>query len=145
MPLAALLLALAAAVLHAFWNLVLARAKDVQAATAVIMGLSLAFYAPLALVTWDVEREAIPYIAASTVFELAYVVLLAAAYQRAELSVVYPVARGAAPVLVLVVGAIALSEATSAAEAAGVVLVGLGILLVRASAAGPTCAASGSA
>ena len=131
MPIAALLLALAAAALHAGWNLIIARARDVEAATAVVLALSVVLYVPVAAATWNVRPEAIPFVAASAVLELAYVVLLAAAYARAELSVVYPVARGAAPVLVLCAGAVALGNGTSAAEAAGVVVVGLGILVVR--------------
>lgn len=98
----ALTLALAAAFLHAGWNLLLARAQDVQAATAVVLGVSLALYSPVALFTWDVDSEVWPYAAGSAAFELAYVVLLAYAYQTAELSVVYPISRGVAPVLVLV-------------------------------------------
>jgi drug/metabolite transporter (DMT)-like permease len=130
-PTAALLLALAAAGLHAFWNLVIARARDVEAATAVVLALSIVLYAPVAVVTWDVEREVWPYAAASAVLELAYVILLAAAYRRADLSIVYPVARGVAPVLVLLVGVAALGAATSAGEVAGVLLVAAGVLLVR--------------
>jgi drug/metabolite transporter (DMT)-like permease len=131
MPTAALLLALAAAGLHAFWNLVIARSRDVEAATAVVLALSVVLYAPVAAVTWDVEREVVPYAVASAALELAYVVLLAAAYRRADLSVVYPVARGIAPVLVLVVGVALLGAATSAGEVAGVLLVAAGVLLVR--------------
>jgi drug/metabolite transporter (DMT)-like permease len=130
-PTAALFLALAAAGLHAFWNLVIARARDVEAATAVVLALSLVLYAPVAALTWDVEREVWPYAVASAVLELAYVILLAAAYRRADLSVVYPVARGVAPVLVLVVGVALLRAATSAAEVGGVLLVAAGVLLVR--------------
>lgn len=131
MSTAALALALGAAVLHATWNLLLARARDVEAATALILVLSLAMYAPVAAITWDVERSVWPYVLASAAFELAYIVLLAAAYRRAELSVVYPVARGLAPVLVLGGAVIVLRSGTSAGEALGVLLVGLGILLVR--------------
>jgi drug/metabolite transporter (DMT)-like permease len=117
--------------LHAFWNLVIARSRDVEAATAVVLALSVVLYAPVAAVTWDVEREVVPYAVASAGLELAYVVLLAAAYRRADLSVVYPVARGIAPVLVLVVGVALLGAATSAGEVAGVLLVAAGVLLVR--------------
>ena len=73
-------------------------------------------YAPVAAATWDVERAAAPYIAGSAVLELAYLTLLAAAYRRADLSVVYPIARGGAPVLVLVAGAVALGVTTTLAE-----------------------------
>ena len=68
---------------------------------------------------------------ASGLFEIAYFVLLATAYRRAPLSVVYPIARGGAPVLVLLVGAVALGHTTSWRQAAAVLLVVAGILLVR--------------
>jgi drug/metabolite transporter (DMT)-like permease len=87
--------------------------------------------APVAALRWELEPEAWPYVAASAALELVYFALLGAAYRRAELSVVYPLARGVAPVLVLVVGVLALGTATSAGQALGVCLVGLGVLLVR--------------
>ena len=131
MPTAALLLALAAAALHAFWNLMIARARDVEAATAVVLAVSVLLYAPVAVVTWDVEASVWPYAVASAVLELAYVILLAAAYRRADLSVVYPVARGFAPVLVLTAGVALLGNGTSAGEVGGVLLVAAGVVLVR--------------
>lgn len=126
MTTAALALALGAAVLHAGWNLLLARARDVQAATAVVLGLGILVYTPAALATWDVDPEVWPYAVASAVFELAYVALLGYAYSTAELSVVYPIARGVAPVLVLLAGA-----AIAVGEALGVILVAVGVVLVR--------------
>ena len=98
MSTAALMLALAAAFLHAGWNLLLARARDVQAATAVVLGISVVLCAPVAAVTWDVEWEVWPWAVGSAAFELAYFAFLAYAYERSEVSVVYPVARGLAPV-----------------------------------------------
>jgi drug/metabolite transporter (DMT)-like permease len=87
--------------------------------------------APAAAVWWRFDAAAWPFVAASSALEVTYFALLATAYRRAELSVVYPVARGLAPVLVLV-GAVAFTAAaTSAAQVAGVVLVGGGVLLVR--------------
>jgi uncharacterized membrane protein len=124
---AALALALAAAFLHAGWNVLLARAHDVQAATAVVLGVSAVALAPIAAFTWDVDSGVVPWAAGSAAFELAYFALLAYAYERAELSVVYPVARGLAPVLVLLVGI----ASASAGEAVGVVLIAIGIVLVR--------------
>jgi drug/metabolite transporter (DMT)-like permease len=127
---AAVGLALAAAVLHAFWNLLLAGSRDTQATTVLVLGLSVVAAAPLAAITWDVERAALPYLAASAGLELAYFALLAAAYARAELSVVYPLARGGAPVFVLL-GAVLLGAAPSAGQIAGVLLVAVGVVLVR--------------
>ena len=121
------MLALGAAFLHAGWNLLLARARDVQAATAVVLGLSVLLFAPVAAATWDVEWEVWPWAVGSAAFELAYFALLAYAYERSELSVVYPVARGLAPVVVLGVGI----AGAAMGEIAGVALVGAGVLLVR--------------
>jgi drug/metabolite transporter (DMT)-like permease len=127
---AALLLALAAAFVHALWNLLLARARDPEAATAVALVVAVVALAPAAVVVWEIEPEAWPYIGGSAAVHLLYFVLLAAAYRRAELSVVYPLARGLAPVLVLVVAVAALGAGASASQAAGVCLVGAGVLLV---------------
>jgi drug/metabolite transporter (DMT)-like permease len=131
MPTSALVLALGAAFLHAFWNLILARAPDIEAATAVALLAGLVVFAPVAAVAWDAEREVVPYLVATSILELVYFVLLAAAYDRAELSFVYPIARGAAPVLVLLAAVAVLGASASAAEVAGVLLVALGVLLVR--------------
>jgi drug/metabolite transporter (DMT)-like permease len=130
-PLDALALALAAALLHALWNVLLARRRDVEAATAVgLVVLVLALVLPAAL-TWRVERAAVPYIAGSAALELTYVVLLAAAYRRFELSLVYPVARGLAPVLALVLVIAAGGARPSAVGIVGVLAIAAGVLLVR--------------
>jgi hypothetical protein len=100
-PASALALALGAAALHAVWNVLLARAEDVRAATTVALVVGVALFAPVAAVTWDVEAAAIPWIVASAALELLYFGLLTAAYGRSDLSLVYPIARGVAPVLVL--------------------------------------------
>jgi drug/metabolite transporter (DMT)-like permease len=126
----ALALALSAAGLHATWNLLLARARDVEAAAAVALVAGVVAFAPVAAAAWDVEASGAPYIGGSAALELVYFLLLAAAYSRAQLSVVYPVARGSAPVLVLL-GALLLGRVPSGAEAGGVLLVSAGVLLVR--------------
>ena len=130
MPASALALALGAAVLHATWNALLARSRDVRAATTVALVVGVLLFAPVAVATWRVEAEAIPWITASAVLELAYFLLLARAYQRSDLSLVYPIARGTAPVLVLA-GATLAGAALGAWQALGVVSVGVGIVLVR--------------
>src|SRR2546429_2180207 len=130
-PLSALGLALAAAFVHALWNLLLARARDVEAATAVALVVAVAAFAFPAAAFWHVDGRVWPYVAGSAAFELVYFALLAAAYRRAEFSVVYPIARGSAPVLVLVVAVTALRGATSWRQAAGVALIAGGIVFVR--------------
>jgi drug/metabolite transporter (DMT)-like permease len=129
--LGAVALALAAAFLHALWNLLIARAADSQAATAVASVAGVVAFTVPALALWEVDGSAWPYVAASAVLEVAYFATLAGAYGRGELSVVYPLARGTAPLLVLLVSVAALGAATSAAQALGVVVLAAGVLLVR--------------
>jgi len=130
-PPEALGLALAAAVVHAFWNLVVARAPDPEAVAAVAFCVALVVWAPPAIVRWEVDAAAWPYVAGSAAFELVYLVLLVTAYARAEISLVYPVARGVAPVLVLLVAAVVLGRETSWRQAVAVCAIGGGVLLVR--------------
>ena len=136
MPADALALALVAAVLHAGWNVLLRGSEDVAARTAVVLGLSVLLFAPVAAATWSVSWTVAPYVAASAAFEGLYFALLVAAYRRRELSVVYPVARGSAPVLVLLGTAVLLGRHVSVAAAAGVCLVAGGVVLVRGVARG---------
>src|SRR4051812_22788436 len=127
----ALVLALAAAFVHALWNILLARAPDVESATAVALLTAEIVFLPVALVTWDVQASAWPYIVAGGFLQITYFALLATAYRLVPLSVVYPIARGGAPVLVLLIGAVVLGRTTSWTQVVAVVLVVAGILLVR--------------
>jgi drug/metabolite transporter (DMT)-like permease len=131
MPASAFAFALGAAFLHAFWNVLLARARDPHAATAVALVASIVVFAPVTAIVWRAEASVWPFIVVTAALQLLYFGLLVSAYQRAELSLVYPIARGTAPVLVLVVGVVALGVGASAAQAAGVCLVGFGVVLVR--------------
>src|SRR4029077_16248801 len=131
MPPLAFTLALAAAVLHAFWNLLLARARDVESATAVALIAAVVVFAPVTVLRFDAEWAVWPFIVVTSLLQLLYFALLATAYRRAELSFVYPVARGGAPPILLVVSCWVLGHVTSPAQIAGVALVGVGVLLVR--------------
>jgi drug/metabolite transporter (DMT)-like permease len=89
--------------------------------------------APVAIAFWHLDTAAWPYIVASSLLEVAYFALLAAGYRHGELSVVYPLARGLAPVLVLL-GTIG---SATGHQVAGVLLVASGVLLVRGFHPGP--------
>jgi drug/metabolite transporter (DMT)-like permease len=131
MPATALALALIAAFVHALWNILLARARDIESSTAVALVTAELVFAPLVVFTWDVERAVWPFLIASGLLQLTYFALLGTAYRLVPLSVVYPIARGGAPVLVLLIGAVALGRTTTWTQAGAVVLVVAGILLVR--------------
>ena len=131
MPADALALALAAAVVHAAWNVLISGAVAPERAATVALGVGALALVPFGVATWDLSSDAWPYVAGSVAFEVAYVALLGRAYARADLGFVYPVARGAAPVLVLLVGVVALGVRPSVVVVAGVLAVVLGIVLVR--------------
>lgn len=117
--------------IHAVWNILLAGARDSQAFAAVVLVVGAVVGAPVAAVGWRLDSGVWPFLIATSALELAYFALLAFAYTRAELSVVYPLARGLAPVLVLA-GAVAFTGAgTTTRQVAGVLVVAAGILLVR--------------
>jgi drug/metabolite transporter (DMT)-like permease len=131
MPIAALLLALAAAVVHAGWNLLLSDERDTHSATAVALVVGTLVFAPVAALGWRFDSAALPYVAGSSALEVLYIVLLATAYSVAAMAFVYPIARGTGPVLVLLAGAVVAGAAVTLLGAIGVLLVAFGIVLVR--------------
>ncbi len=131
MSTAALIFVLTSAALHALWNALVAGAKDTHVTTAVALTSGALLFAIPAALTWDVDAQAWPYIAASAALELLYFVLLAAAYGRAEYTFVYPIARGVAPVLVLAISVVFLDAHVGVIAAVGVLAVTGGVLLVR--------------
>jgi drug/metabolite transporter (DMT)-like permease len=130
MPTAALVLALLSAVSSAVWNLLVKQSRDTEAVTAVALAIGVVLFSP-SLAFGHISFAAWPYIGASAFLELIYFALLTAAYRRAELSLVFPLARGLAPVLVLLIGLVALHARASAGELAGVLLVAVGATAVR--------------
>jgi uncharacterized membrane protein len=115
------------AVLHVAWNVRLKTSGD-PLRTATVMTLAgLPGIVPLALFAWGrsgwpaLPPEGIVLGVVSGVIEACYFVLLAAAYKRGDLSVVYPIARGTAPLLAVVVGVTVFGERLGVAGSLGVV------------------------
>jgi drug/metabolite transporter (DMT)-like permease len=128
---AAIGLSLAAAAIHGTWNVLVKVSGDPLAtfrrATLVAVGVSTP---AVAVVWWAAGRPGLSLAAAgwcglSATFECTYLWLLSSAYRRGELSVVYPIARGSAPLLAVVAGLGLLGE-----RLATVQLVGIGMLLI---------------
>ena len=102
-----------------------------QAAAAATFLLSVAIAAPFAAVWWHADASVWPYALVSTLCETIYVVALSAAYRHGEVSFVYPLTRGIAPVLTLGVAVAFLGHGATATEVAGVLLVAVGVVFVR--------------
>ena len=126
-----------AAVLHAAWNILLKTAGDPLWTATVGVAAASAVLVPLVAAGWLLTGQpAIPAEAwaigiVSGAVEVAYFVFLAAAYRRGDLSLVYPLARGSAPLLAVAIGVAVLGERLAPGAWAGVVLLVGGLLLVQ--------------
>ena len=131
----ALALVLLAGLIHAGWNIVAKQSGgDARFAffTSVLMAL---VWAPLGLwLGWQAlpgwSATAWACVAASGVLHVAYYVTLLRGYRVADLTVVYPLARGSGPLLSSLVAVTVLGESLSPAGAAGIGAVVLGVLLI---------------
>lgn len=121
-------LLLLSALLHAAWNLLAKRSLDKQAFLWLASLVSLtAFVVPFVLAWRPVPPQAWPFIVLSGVLEAAYFMLLGSAYQRGDLSLVYPLARGSAPLFVVMFAALFLGEQVRWTGLLGIGLVVAGI------------------
>jgi len=119
-----------AALLHAGWNAVvklgLDRFSSVLLLALVQGGIALALlpFVPLP------ARAAWPWVLLGSSLHTGYKLFLIRAYGLGELSQVYPLARGTAPLIVTVAGALFLAEAPTPLRAAAVLAIAGGIMLM---------------
>lgn len=125
-----MLAVLGAAFLHAAWNAVVKVGTSKIGAMLVVSLAEIAIGVAVVLLRPPIAPEAWPWVIAASCTHLAYKSFLTFAYERGDLSRVYPIARGTAPMLVALVGAATLPDAVSAHEYAGIFVLGLGILLM---------------
>lgn len=135
MSVQAFALIILAGVIHAGWNIAAKKAGG-DARFAFFSSLLLIIvWAPLA---WWVGRDVVPQwgwqawclVAVSGVLHLAYYVILLRGYRKADLTVVYPLARGSGPLLSSLVAVWFLGEQLSKLGALGVAAVVFGVFLI---------------
>jgi drug/metabolite transporter (DMT)-like permease len=125
------------AALHVAWNVRLKTAGDPLRAATVGMLAATVGIVPAGIVAWlALGRPALPIEGVllgvlSGVVEAGYFVLLSAAYRRGDLSVVYPIARGTAPLLAVAIGVGLFGERLGLAGSVGVVLLLAGFLILQ--------------
>src|SRR5215472_10399081 len=124
----ALALVLAAAILHALWNVRLHAAPDRAAAMAVSGLVSCAGLLPAIIVVppWS----AWPSIILSAAAETAYALCLSAAYQRGALAIAYPIGRGTAPFLVTLGGWVVLAQLPTLPTILGTLALATGLVFI---------------
>jgi drug/metabolite transporter (DMT)-like permease len=126
-----------AAVMHAAWNALLKGSEEPLDVAVRALVSSTLVITPLVFLAWLLTgRPGMPARGwllgiASGALEVVYFYLLSMAYRRGALSVVYPIARGTAPLLAVVIGLVFLQERSTAAGLAGVACLLVGIWAVR--------------
>ena len=123
-------LVLTAAILHACWNALVKQGGTpeysiaaYQLVGALVCICLVPFVPPPATASW-------PFILASVIVHNLYYLSMAQAYRAGDLSQVYPLFRGLAPVLVAIAAAIFAHEWLSAGTALGLVLVSTGLMSI---------------
>lgn len=121
---------LAAALLHAVWNALVKTGADKQTAM-LTLTLGNAATGALVVATRDWPAAHVwPWIVASGLIHTAYQLFLAYAYEQGDLSRVYPLARGGAPMMVLLVSLTFALDPVTGTEVTGVLLLGLGLFVM---------------
>lgn len=121
---------LLAALLHASWNSVVKLGLD-RVSTVLMLALVQALIAlPLLPFVPQPAPAAWGWIAAAALLHAGYKIFLVRAYALADLSLVYPLARGAAPLLVMLVSVLALGARFSPAQSLAIGCISGGILLM---------------
>lgn len=132
MPTLAIALLLTSAALHALWNLLLKQSREKYLAMGwqVIIGSMVSFVA-LFFIGLP-PRSLWILIIISTFLEAIYFAILTYAYNDHDFSLVYPVARGAAPALVVIWTAVFLGEIPSTGGLIGILLIVCGLIIIGA-------------
>lgn len=137
MPPLAIVAALSSALIHASWNAALKGGRDRVTDAFLIAVGGIITWAVIAAIWGAPSPEAWPYLAASVLIHLVYWFALFSAYDLGDMSHVYTLSRGSAPLLVALGAAATVQEIPPPLKVAGIVLVSLGVLAVGASPRAP--------
>lgn len=130
MPLIAIALLLCSAALHAFWNLLLKQSPQKYIAMGWQVILSGIISAVVLVFTGLPPRSMWLFAFISMLLEAVYFVLLCFAYNDHDFSLVYPVARGAAPALVVLWSFLFLGEVPSTGGFIGIAIIIAGLIIL---------------
>ena len=123
---------LLAAAMHAGWNAFLkVRLEPFLAMTLITACAGLAALPLLVVFGWPIA-PAWPWLIGSIALHLGYYGALTEAYRRADMSQIYPIARGGAPLLTALVSTLTIAEPISAVAMAGIAALGGGVTLMSA-------------
>jgi drug/metabolite transporter (DMT)-like permease len=127
MPIDVFMMVIFAALVHAAWNALVKSDGDRLTLIKIMSLAQLALSLLLLPLVAVPPAEAWPYLIASAIMNIGYVLFLNQAYRSGDLSHAYPLARGAAPLIVAAISIVFLGETLSLASQLAVMLIGLGI------------------
>jgi len=130
MPLTALGLLLAAAMMHTTWNLLVKRAKEKQVFIWCSLIVGTIIFSPLLVTSPLLLVTTWPYLISSALVEVIYYITLIRAYENGDFSLVYPMARGAAPAFLLIWATFFLGERPRFFGLIGIALLVFGLIIV---------------
>jgi drug/metabolite transporter (DMT)-like permease len=133
MPLGAIGLLLISAALHTTWNLLIKQAGEKYMATWWAMLIGSLLFLPALLVTGLPARSTWIFLLISALAEAAYFIVLSFAYEDADFSLVYPMARGAAPALIACWSILFLRERLTHGGVLGLLIIVAGLMIVGGS------------
>jgi drug/metabolite transporter (DMT)-like permease len=131
MPFVALLMVLVAAGIHTAWNLQVKRAGERQIFLWWGVVVSAFIISPVVILQ-PLPAAAWPYIIGSALAEAAYIITLAYAYRLSDFSLIYPIARGTAPLFLLVWTVLFLGEQPKTLGVIGLSSIMFGLMIVGA-------------
>lgn len=132
MPIRAIILLFISASMHALWNFLLKSADEKYIAMGWQVILSGIFSAVLIFFTGLPPKEMWGFAVISMILEAIYFILLCIAYSDHDFSLVYPIARGAAPALLVLWTAIFLHEQLTTGGYIGLAMITGGMIVIGA-------------
>ncbi len=119
---------LIAALFHAIWNSIIKDSGDKLMTLTAIRTIGLLFGIFVVSFLPPLEMEAIPYLAVASLIHFLYFWLLLNTYRVGDFSQVYPISRGSAPLIVLILGALLAGEYLSSIQVIATVMISIGII-----------------
>ena len=130
MPLTVFFAIIFAALLHAIWNAMVKKGDDKYISlTAVVLGhvpisIIVIFFTPI------ISFQSIPYIFISAIFLSGYEWCLLSAYRLEDYTKVYPIARGTAPIFIVVLSLLLFNTIISKFELMGILVISFGVIIL---------------
>ena len=119
-----------AALLHALWNIIIKSLNNSLVGIAVKVFFQSIIFFPIIFIVPLPQGLTWFYLISSSILHSIYFILLGSMYNRGDMTVIYPIARGCAPVFVTVLSLIFLKDSVSLVGIIGIITVSFGLVLL---------------